>query len=129
MSTRTTLLLTLGILILEMGISTFFILSRGHVVINRYIDATWHMVAADEFARTGVFAKDPFIQNAPRFASFGLWDFINGLIQRLFDLPVERVFVASNAVTVTLFLLASYLAGAIATGGQPADYCQLSGSV
>jgi hypothetical protein len=64
MSTRTTLLLTLGILILAMGISTFFILSRGHVVINRYTDATWHMVAADEFARTGVFAKDPFIQGS-----------------------------------------------------------------
>ena len=92
------------------------ILSRGHIIVNRYTDATWHMAVADEFARTGIFAKDPFIPEAPPFAPFGLWDFINGSLQRRFDATPEQVFVTSNAVSCTLFLLASYFAGLLATG-------------
>jgi len=92
-----------------------FIVSRGHVVINRYTDATWHMAVADEFACTGAFGKYPFIPDAPAFAQFGLWDFLNGLTQRVMELQPERVFVVSNGLTAALFLLASYLAGVLAT--------------
>lgn len=106
----------IAVLISAMVCAFLFIVFRGHVVVNRYTDATWHMAVADEFARTGIFAKDPFIPNAPAFSQFGLWDYVNGLAHRALTLPSERVFVISNGLTSALFLLASYLAGVLATG-------------
>ncbi len=90
-----------------------FVYLNGHVVLNRYSDATWHLSVADEFATSGVFGKDPFIPDAPRFSQFGLWDWLNGMFVRWFRIPVDEVLVLTNAVFSVVFLSACFCAGKI----------------
>ena len=66
---------------------------RSHVVVNRYTDSWWHIAVADEYVKTGIFAKDPFIENAQaKFAQFGLMDFSNALICKATGVNSKDVF-------------------------------------
>jgi len=88
-----------------------FVVTHGHVVLNRYTDSWWHVAAADEYAKTGVFAKDPFFEDTPPFAQFGLMDFVNGAVSRLTGLDTSRGFVWLVAFNVVVFLVATFAAG------------------
>ena len=88
-----------------------YVILTGDVSKNRYTDATWHMCVADEYARTSTFAADPFVRGAPRFAQFSLWDFANGIAQRLTGIPQERLFPVSNAVVSGLFVFTCFYIG------------------
>ncbi|MCX7590802.1 MAG: hypothetical protein N2255_04155 [Kiritimatiellae bacterium] len=88
-----------------------FVLLRRNVVLNRFTDSWWHIAAADEYARTGVLAKDPFFENAPRFAQFGLMDFVTAKLARMFDQSPHRMFVFVLAADVVVFLTSAFLAG------------------
>jgi MFS family permease len=60
----------------------------------------------------GVFAKDPFIKDAPeKFAQFGLMDVDNALICKVTGLDSKAVFVWCVAGNVVLFLVGAFMAG------------------
>ena len=97
-----------------------FTVTHGHIVLNRFSDSWWHIALADQFAATGIFADDPFFENAPPFAQFGLMDYVNGMTCRLFDADPARVFAFLAAVNVALALVAAFLAGHVLRG-KPLD--------
>ncbi len=108
-------LVIVGLLVL-LALVFSYVYMRGHVVLNRYTDTTWHLAAADEYARTGVFGKDPFFVDVPPFAPFGLWDFTNGLLLRWTGRDVESILIFTNASFLVLSLLACFVAGLAASG-------------
>jgi len=93
------------------GCCVAFVLMHGHVVLNRFTDSWWHIAAADEYLRTGNFAGDPFVQNAPPFAQFGLVEYANASISRLTGADTKQVFVFLVAFNVMVVLVSSFLAG------------------
>lgn len=54
-----------------------FTVTHKNIILNRYTDSWWHIAAAEEYAASGEFAKDPFFVDAPPFAQFGLMEFVN----------------------------------------------------
>jgi len=119
LNSRTPRTLTIASYALLLGLvaySTSFVLRHGHVVRNRFTDAWWHIAAAEEYARTGVFAKDPFFKEAPPFAQFGLMEFANARITHVASSQPEAVYVLLIAVQAAVFLLATFAAGTLAAG-------------
>ena len=88
-----------------------FVWGHGDVVRNRFTDAWWHIAAADEFARSGVFAGDPFFTDTPPFAQFGLTDWTVGTLARVTGWPVPKLFVCVTAANTFVFLSAAFVSG------------------
>jgi len=107
-STNRVCLLLFAVMVL--GCVGFIGLKR-HVVLNRYTDSWWHIAVADEYLRTGLFAKDPFFQGAPPFAQFGLMDVVNAKVCALTGAVPRRVFPWLVAANGAVFLAGAFLSG------------------
>lgn len=88
-----------------------YVVLHDHVVLNRFTDSWWHVAAADEYAKTGVFAKDPFFEDVPPFAQFGLTEFLCAKVSAWTGADTSRVFPLLVAVNAAVFLCAAFLAG------------------
>ena len=89
----------------------FFVLSEANLVRNRFTDSWWHIAVADEYAKTRAFAKDPFLENAPEFAPFGLTDFVNARASRITGHAASELFPVLVALNVGIFMCATFMAG------------------
>ncbi|MGQ9661184.1 MAG: hypothetical protein ACUVWX_02465 [Kiritimatiellia bacterium] len=108
--------LALALWLLMVAGAVLFVLARRCTVLNRFTDSWWHIAAADEYLRTGVFARDPFFEEAPPFAQFGLMDFLNAWVCRFLGTRPQEVFVPLVALNVAIFLSATFLAAYWPTG-------------
>lgn len=88
-----------------------FVLSHPALVMGRYTDAWWHCAAADEYARTGVFAKDPFLAVAPQYAQFGLLEFLTAKWSVFAGLDCRAAFIGVLAMAVVAFMGFAFAAG------------------
>ena len=88
-----------------------FVLCHANIVRNRFTDAWWHIAAAEEYAVSGEFARDPFIPDAPPFAQFGLMEFLNAKLSNTFRCPPMKTFVFLIAGQTACFFIAAFLAG------------------
>lgn len=105
---KISLVLFVGLVICCAG----FVIMRSHVVLNRYTDSWWHVAVADEYVNTGIFAKDPFIKDAPyKFAQFGLMDFCNAIICEVTGRDCKIVFPWCVAGSAVLFLVGAFMSG------------------
>ncbi len=110
---KISVLLFLVLVICSVG----FVLLRSNVVLNRYTDSWWHIAVADEYAKTGVFAKDPFIKDAPaKFAQFGLMDVDNAILCRIIGKTSMQMFSWCVAENVMMFLFCAFAAGYFING-------------
>ena len=104
----------LGILCVALAIyAAGFVVTHRALILNRYTDSWWHIAAADEYLRTGVFAKDPFYTDAPPFAPFGLMEFANARVCWLTGLSPKDVLPGLDVFFLILFLVGSFLAGCL----------------
>jgi hypothetical protein len=85
-------------------------------------DAWWHMAAADEYMRTGVFAKDPFYPNVQPFAPFGLMDWATAQLGTLMGISIERAFCILLSASILLFTLCCFRAGSLIAGDLVGGY-------
>ena len=88
--------------------------------VTPYRDLWWHVSAADEFNRTGQFAKDPFYEHAPPFTNFGLVDLTNGFIARVFGCQARTVCGITFLLGEAIFLLLAFWIGWSAGGSGAA---------
>ena len=103
--------LSLAVFLIFLIGSVGFVLARRNVVLNRFTDSWWHVAVADEYAATGIFARDPFFEDAPPFAQFGLMDYLNAHISSSTRMDTRQTFSLLISGQVALFLTGAFLAG------------------
>ncbi len=100
-----------GLFALFVVYCVFFVLTHGNIVRNRFTDSWWRIALADEYAKTGVFAKDPFFTDAPPFAQFDLMAFMNAKISRVSGISTKKILTGLTAVNAAIALLSVFFAG------------------
>ena len=100
--------------ILFLGLAVYcplFVMTHQHIVLNRYTDSWWHMSVANEYALTGEFAKDPFFSDTPKFAPFGLIDYLVAKLRLWANVDEKTGWCLVVAIGGLTLLLAGFLAG------------------
>ena len=114
------------VFVLAVAYVSGFLLTHGHVSQYRYTDAWWRIAVANEYVRTGEFAKDPFFPGAPPMAQFGLLEFLNAKGKTWLGIDEERGYRLLVALGAVVFLVAGFVAG-YWLRGNPLDGCVSSG--
>ena len=88
-----------------------FVGLRADIALNRVNDAWWHVSAADEMMRTGVFAADPFLESSVPFSQFGLLEVLTVGAARMSGFTARQAWSWMLGVSVIAAAWACYLCG------------------
>jgi hypothetical protein len=97
--------------LIVLGFALWCTVTHSALILNRYRDSWWHIAAADEYQRTGVFGKDPFYKQAPPFVLFGLMDAANAKLSALTGWPPRITFLRLYSLNTLILLGAAFLTG------------------